>query len=36
MESGSIIGEVIKPFGKDKILVKVNPDGKYIVKLDKK
>ena len=23
MESGSVIGEVIKPFGKDKILVKV-------------
>ena len=36
MESGSVIGEVIKPFGKDKILVKVNPDGKYIVKIDKK
>ena len=35
-EGGSYIGEIIKPMGKDKILVKIKPDGKYIVKIDKK
>ena len=30
-EPGSYVGEVIKPMGKNKVLVKVNPDGKYIV-----
>jgi len=34
-EPGSHIGEVVKPMGKDKVLVKVNPDGKYVVDLDK-
>ena len=34
-EPGSSIGEVVKPMGKTKILVKVNPDGKYVVDLDK-
>lgn len=29
------IGEVVKPIGKDKIMVKINQDGKYIVDLDK-
>ncbi|CAM9248519.1 unnamed protein product, partial [Ectocarpus fasciculatus] len=32
-EPGSYIGEVVKPMGKSKILVKVNPDGKYVVDL---
>lgn len=30
-EPGSYIGEVVKAMGKSKILVKVNPDGKYVV-----
>ena len=34
-EPGSYIGEVVKAMGKQKILVKVNPDGKYVVDLDK-
>ena len=34
-EPGSYIGEVVKPMGKQKILVKVNPEGKYVVDLDK-
>lgn len=34
-EPGSYIGEVVKPMGKLKVLVKVNPDGKYVVDLDK-
>lgn len=34
-EPGSYIGEVVKPMGKEKVLVKVNPDGKYVVDLDK-
>ena len=36
MESGSYIGEVIKLMGKGKALVKISPDGKYVVKIDKK
>jgi 26S proteasome regulatory subunit T6 len=35
LEPGSYIGEVVKPMGKLKVLVKVNPDGKYVVDLDK-
>lgn len=34
-EPGSYIGEVVKPMGKLKVLVKVNPDGKFVVDLDK-
>jgi 26S proteasome regulatory subunit T6 len=32
-EPGSYIGEVVKAMGKSKVLVKVNPDGKYVVDL---
>jgi len=35
MEPGSYVGEVIKLMGKTKVLVKVNPEGKYVVDLDK-
>ncbi|KAL0483328.1 26S proteasome subunit Rpt6 [Acrasis kona] len=34
-EPGSYVGEVIKIMGKNKILVKVNPEGKYVVDIDK-
>jgi len=34
-EPGSYVGEVVKIMGKNKILVKVNPEGKYVVDLDK-
>jgi len=34
-EPGSYVGEVIKAMGKSKVLVKVNPEGKYVVDLDK-
>ena len=34
-EPGSYVGEVVKPMGKLKILVKVNHDGKYVVDLEK-
>jgi len=34
-ESGSYVGEVVKQMGKDKVLVKVNPEGKYVVAVDK-
>lgn len=34
-EPGSYVGEVVKPMGKLKVLVKVNPDGKFVVDLDK-
>jgi len=34
-EPGSYVGEVVKPMGKNKVLVKVNPEGKYVVDLDK-
>lgn len=30
-EPGSYVGEVVKVMGKNKVLVKVNPDGKYLV-----
>ncbi|KAL6067963.1 26S protease regulatory subunit 8 [Balamuthia mandrillaris] len=35
-EAGSYVGEVVKPMGKNKVLVKVHPEGKYVVDLDKK
>lgn len=34
-EPGSHVGEVVKPMGKLKVLVKVGPEGKYVVDLDK-
>jgi len=34
-EPGSYVGEVVKAMGKTKILVKVHPEGKYVVDLDK-
>eukprot|EP01115_Flamella_aegyptia_P010709 TRINITY_DN48020_c0_g1_i1.p1 TRINITY_DN48020_c0_g1~~TRINITY_DN48020_c0_g1_i1.p1 ORF type:complete len:405 (-),score=88.30 TRINITY_DN48020_c0_g1_i1:83-1267(-) len=34
-EPGSYVGEVVKPMGKNKVLVKVHPEGKYVVDLDK-
>ena len=34
-EPGSYVGEVIKQMGKKKVLVKVNPEGKYVVDVDK-
>ncbi|KAI0084756.1 26S proteasome regulatory complex, ATPase RPT6 [Irpex rosettiformis] len=33
-EPGSYVGEVVKAMGKNKVLVKVQPEGKYIVDLD--
>ncbi|KAK7676352.1 26S protease regulatory subunit 8 [Cerrena zonata] len=33
-EPGSYVGEVVKPMGKNRVLVKVQPEGKYIVDLD--
>jgi 26S proteasome regulatory subunit T6 len=33
-ESGSYVGEVVKQMGKDRVLVKINPDGKYVVTVD--
>lgn len=35
LEPGSYIGEVVKAMGKNRVLVKVNPDGKYVVEIDK-
>lgn len=34
-EPGSYVGEVIKVMGKNKALVKVNPEGKYVVDIEK-
>merc|ERR1711920_1184431 len=34
-EPGSYVGEVVKSMGKKKVLVKVHPEGKYVVDLDK-
>ena len=34
-EPGSYVGEVIKQMGRKKLLVKVNPEGKYVVDIDK-
>ncbi|KAF9487082.1 hypothetical protein BDN71DRAFT_1514314 [Pleurotus eryngii] len=33
-EPGSYVGEVVKVMGKNKVLVKVQPEGKYIVDID--
>jgi len=35
-EPGSYVGEVVKAMGKKKVLVKVNPEGKYVVEVDPK
>ncbi|KAJ1649417.1 26S proteasome regulatory subunit 8 [Dispira simplex] len=32
-EPGSLVGEVVKPIGKNKVLVKMQPEGKYVVDL---
>lgn len=34
-EPGSYVGEVVKVMGKTKVLVKVNPEGKFVVDVDK-
>eukprot|EP00996_Jenningsia_fusiforme_P000185 NODE_1143_length_1679_cov_43.379755_g1013_i0.p1 GENE.NODE_1143_length_1679_cov_43.379755_g1013_i0~~NODE_1143_length_1679_cov_43.379755_g1013_i0.p1 ORF type:complete len:397 (-),score=97.37 NODE_1143_length_1679_cov_43.379755_g1013_i0:310-1500(-) len=34
-EPGSYVGEVVKMMGKNKVLVKVNPEGKYVVDIDR-
>jgi len=34
-EPGSYVGEVVKQMGQKKVLVKMNPEGKYVVDLDK-
>ncbi|KAL6179335.1 hypothetical protein ACLB2K_050851 [Fragaria x ananassa] len=34
-EPGSYVGEVINVMGKNKVLVKVHPEGKYVVDIDK-
>eukprot|EP00878_Enallax_costatus_P001605 GHUV01001756.1.p1 GENE.GHUV01001756.1~~GHUV01001756.1.p1 ORF type:complete len:401 (+),score=76.24 GHUV01001756.1:252-1454(+) len=34
-EPGSYVGEVIKVMGKNKVLVKVHPEGKYVVDIEK-
>lgn len=34
-EPGSYVGEVVKAMGQNKVLVKINPEGKYVVDLDK-
>ena len=34
-EPASHVGEVVKAMGKTKVLVKVGPEGKYVVDLDK-
>lgn len=34
-EPGSYVGEVIKVMGKNKVLCKVHPEGKYVVEIDK-
>ncbi|KAL0709787.1 hypothetical protein Bca4012_016765 [Brassica carinata] len=34
-EPGSYVGEVVKVMGKNKVLVKVHPEGKYVVDVDK-
>lgn len=35
LEQGSYVGEVVKAIDKKKVLVKVHPEGKFIVDLDK-
>ena len=34
-EQGSLVGEVVKAMDKKKVLVKVHPEGKFVVDLDK-
>jgi 26S proteasome regulatory subunit T6 len=34
-EQGSYVGEVVKPMDKKIVLVKVHPEGKFVVDLDK-
>jgi 26S proteasome regulatory subunit T6 len=34
-EPYSYVGEVVKQMGKHKVLVKINPEGKYVVSIDK-
>ena len=34
-EPGSYVGEVVKVMGRNRVLVKVHPEGKYVVDLDK-
>mmetsp|Transcript_23042 Transcript_23042/g.64104 ORF Transcript_23042/g.64104 Transcript_23042/m.64104 type:complete len:403 (-) Transcript_23042:2446-3654(-) len=34
-EPGSYVGEIVKAMGQNKILVKINPEGKYVVDIDK-
>ena len=34
-EPGSHVGEIVKQMGQSKVLVKMHPDGKYIVDIDK-
>ena len=34
-EPGSYVGEVVKAMGQKKVLVKINPEGKYVVDIDK-
>lgn len=36
MEPASHVAEVVKMMGKNKVLVKVNPEGKFVVDIDKK
>jgi 26S proteasome regulatory subunit T6 len=33
-EGGSSVGEIVKQMGKNKVLVKINPEGKYVVTVD--
>eukprot|EP00980_Cylindrotheca_fusiformis_P018796 scaffold6265_cov193-Cylindrotheca_fusiformis.AAC.16 len=33
-EPGSYVGEVVKQMGQNKVLVKINPEGKYVVDID--
>merc|ERR1712096_328306 len=35
LEPGSYVGEVVKPMGKTKVLVKVGSEGKYVVGIEK-
>ena len=34
-EQASYVGEVVKPLDKKKVLIKINPEGKFIVDIDK-
>lgn len=35
LESNSYVGEVIKVMGRNKVLVKLNPEGKFLVDIAK-